>query len=109
MGHPFRSSGGVLSSRNRLPADRRLPLVYRLLDVRRQEAPADPLARTPKLALLEAALMLADEPLPVRKLAQVAALADGREARQLVQRLQGLYDQEGSSFQVEELAGGFQL
>jgi segregation and condensation protein B len=53
--------------------------------------------------------MLADEPLPARKLAQAAGLADGREARQLVQRLQALYEQEGSSFQVEELAGGYQL
>ena len=31
------------------------------------------------------------------------------EARALVKRLQSLYDADGSSFQVEEIAGGYQL
>lgn len=92
-----------------LPRDHRPPLAWRLLEAPRDKAPADPLARTPKLALLEAALMLADEPLSARKLAQVAGLEDGRVARQLVLQLQQLYESEGSAFQVEELAGGFQL
>jgi len=61
------------------------------------------------LAWVEAALMIADEPLPARKLAQAANLKNGTEARQLVKRLQELYDAEESAFQVEEIAGGFQL
>ena len=69
----------------------------------------DPLARDGKLARLEAALMLADEPLTARRLAEVAALVDTAEARQLVEQLRSLYDADGTAFQVEELAGGYQL
>jgi segregation and condensation protein B len=54
-------------------------------------------------------LFLAREPLASRKLAQLANLADGTEARTLIRRLNQLYDQGGSAFRVEELAGGFQL
>jgi segregation and condensation protein B len=53
--------------------------------------------------------MLADEPLTTRRLAEVAALADAAEARRLVDRLKVFYDTDGSAFQVEELAGGYQL
>ncbi len=53
--------------------------------------------------------MAADEPLTLRRLATVAGLADPTAARRLVQHLQTLYDQDGTAFQVEELAGGFQL
>jgi segregation and condensation protein B len=67
------------------------------------------LARDERLALVEAALLAADEPLTARKLATAAGLADGAEARRLVRRLQGLYDKDTTAFQVEELAGGFQL
>jgi segregation and condensation protein B len=74
------------------------------------EAPAlDPHARDPKLTRLEAVLMLADEPLPARRLADVAGLADAAEARRLIDRLKELYDADGTAFQVEELAGGYQL
>jgi len=68
-----------------------------------------PLGRDARLALIEAALVAADEPLSARRLAAVAALDDATEARRLVRKLQALYEQEGSAFQVEELAGGFQL
>ena len=53
--------------------------------------------------------MAADEPLTPRRLAAVAGLADAAEARRLVLRLRALYDQDGTAFQVEELAGGWQL
>jgi segregation and condensation protein B len=72
-------------------------------------AAAGPLARDRRLAQVEAALFLAREPLSSRKIAQLACLADGTEARTLVRRLNQLYDQGGSAFRVEELAGGFQL
>ena len=96
--------------RGQLPHNRRLPPVYRLLADEAGEGPAQgELAREPRLALVEAALFAADEPLNVRRLAAVAGLADGTEARRLVRKLQALYDKDGSAFQVEELAGGFQL
>ena len=53
--------------------------------------------------------MLADEPLAARKLADVAGLADAAEVRTFITRLQQLYDADGSAFQVEEIAGGYQL
>ncbi len=74
-----------------------------------EPAAADPLARDGKLARLEAALFLADEPLTARRLAEVAALADAAEARRLADRLRALYDADGTAFRVEELAGGYQL
>ncbi len=65
--------------------------------------------RSPKLARLEAVLLLAREPLASRKLADLADLADGTEARTLVRKLSRLYDVEGCAFRVVEVAGGFQL
>ena len=65
--------------------------------------------REARLAWVEAALLAADEPLTLRRLAAAAGVADASEARRLVERLQALYEQDGTAFQVEELAGGFQL
>ena len=70
---------------------------------------ADPWARDPRLARLEAVLFLAREPLSTRKLAQFAGLADGTEARTLIRRLNQAYDESGSAFRAEEVAQGFQL
>lgn len=69
----------------------------------------DPFARDASTARLEAVLFLAHEPINTRKLAQLANLADGTEARTLVRRLNEWYDSSGSSFRAEEVAGGFQL
>lgn len=66
-------------------------------------------ARDDRAARLEAVLFLAREPMNSRKLAQIAGLADGTEARTLVRRLNRWYDESGSAFRAEELAGGFQL
>ncbi len=74
------------------------------------EAPStDPHCRDARLARLEAVLLLADEPLPARRLAEVAGLADAAEARSLLDRLRAGYDADGSAFQIEEIAGGYQL
>lgn len=74
------------------------------------EAPShDPCARNSKLARLEAALILADEPLSARRLADVVGLLDAGEARALIERLKELHDLDGTAFQIEEIAGGFQL
>ncbi len=103
---------GPLARRDprRFPANHRAPPHYRLTAGR----PAEPAAqgeraRDPRLAWLEAALLAADEPLTARRLATAAGLGDGTEARRLVRKLQALYDADGTAFQVQEVAGGFQL
>jgi segregation and condensation protein B len=93
-----------------LPRNRPLPLIYRLLEREASDQVGqDALERDIRLATVEAALIAADEPLTARRLTAVAGLADATEARRLVARLQSLYEQDGSAFQVEELAGGWQL
>jgi segregation and condensation protein B len=72
-------------------------------------ASLDPLARDATLAGIEAILLLADEPLPLRKLAAVAGLPDAPAARRAIRKLQTLLENDGSAFQIEEVAGGFQL
>jgi segregation and condensation protein B len=75
-----------------------------------QEAVAEgPLARSPAMARLEAVFFLSREPQSTRRLAQLADLADGTEARSLVRKLNGLYDSAGCAFRAVEVAGGFQL
>ena len=66
-------------------------------------------SRSTRMAQLEAVLFIAREPLSTRKLAQLADLADGTEARTLVRALNHLYDAEQRAFQVVEVAGGIQL
>lgn len=58
---------------------------------------------------LEAVLFLAREPLSLRKLAQMANLADATEARTLVESLRNRYDDRNCAFQVAQVAGGYQL
>src|SRR5947209_7065746 len=109
MTHPLMRGPGVGRGRADLPQNRRLPALYRLLpDADGPAAPGEP-GRDARLARVEAALLSADEPLSPRKLTAAAGLADAAEARRLVQRLRELYERDGSAFQVEELAGGFQL
>jgi segregation and condensation protein B len=62
-----------------------------------------------RLTRVEAVLFLSREPLATRKLAIVAKLADGTEARTLVKLLAQRYDERGSALQVVEVAGGVQL
>jgi segregation and condensation protein B len=61
------------------------------------------------MARLEAVLFVADEPLTARRLAEAAGLADAAEARRTVEQLRARYDADGTAFQIEELAGGYQL
>jgi segregation and condensation protein B len=58
---------------------------------------------------VEAVLFLSREPLTLRKLAQLANLADGTEAKTLLNSLRERYDARGCAFQVAQVAGGFQL
>ncbi|MCA9248038.1 MAG: SMC-Scp complex subunit ScpB [Planctomycetales bacterium] len=61
------------------------------------------------MARLEAALFVAREPVSSRRLAQLASLPDGTRARSLARQLAEIYDLRESAFQIEEVAGGFQL
>lgn len=70
---------------------------------------SQPEARSRALAEVEAILWVAREPIGTRKLAQLAGLADGTEARTLVRKLNALYDSGGRAFRIEEIAGGLQL
>jgi len=65
--------------------------------------------RETRMAQVEAVLFLAREPLNTRRLARLANLADGTEARTLVGRLNRIYDHRQTAFRAEEVAGGFQL
>jgi len=91
------------------PPNHRLPDLYRPGDDAVDTGPVDPQARDARLARVEAVLLLADEPLPARKIASVADLADAAEARTLLDKLRHLYDADGTAFQLEEIAGGYQL
>ena len=68
-----------------------------------------PYARDAILSQLEAYLFATDEPLSIRKLATLLKLKSSDEVRRQIQRLGGLYEQEGSALQLVELAGGYQL
>src|SRR5207248_1618937 len=97
-------------NRHRLPANHDLPATYRLLDL----DPEPPIAqgehaRDPQLALIEAVLFAADEPITLRKLAALTGIQGTAAARKLVRRLRDSYEAEGSAFQIEEVAGGLQL
>src|SRR5688572_11117244 len=71
-----------------------------------QRAAAQRLGRRSRL---EVVLFLSREPLTPRKLAQLANLTDGTEARTLLGSLRKRYDERGCAFQVVQVAGGYQL
>lgn len=91
------------------PGNTTVPKALRFTPDVTEILPPHPLGRDAALARLEAALFLADEPLPARKLADAAGLPDGHAARRLIERLRTLYADDNSSFQIEELGGGYQL
>ncbi len=64
---------------------------------------------TDRRTRLEAILLLAGEPLTLRRMAQLANLEDATEARTLLEQLRRVYEARGSAFQIEQLAGGYQL
>lgn len=65
--------------------------------------------RSVKMARLEAVLLVADQALSFRKLAQFATLADASEAQHLVKQLNAAYDKMACAFRVEQLATGCRL
>jgi segregation and condensation protein B len=109
---PARVSRGPETRRGlgRFPRDSRLPLAYHL--DRGEGAPVaarGELARDQALALVEAALLAADEPLTPRRLAAIAGLPSAGEARRLMRKLHSVLEKDASAFQIVELAGAFQL
>jgi segregation and condensation protein B len=70
---------------------------------------ARPGVRDDEIARVEAVLFLARDPLPVRRIARLARLADGTRARSLIRQLDALYESESSPFRIETVAGGFQI
>lgn len=66
-------------------------------------------ANTNRLGRLEAVLMLADGPLPLRRLARAAGLAGAPEARELLRDLQKRLAARRSGLEVVEVAGGWRL
>ncbi len=102
---PPRRSFAILRPRNHP-----LPPIYRqVADGDELGTSSDPHGRDRSMSILEAVLLIADEPLPIRKLVQVTGLADATTVRRLLDKLQAFYDADGSAFELEELAGGYQL
>jgi len=102
--HPLRAKS---TTRNR-PVNHRLPAVYRLRNVgNRQDVKPD--CRSTEMARLEAVLWLADEPLPLRKIGAILGINSIGHVEQLIDQLQSVLTAEDSAFQIEELAGGYQL
>ncbi len=65
--------------------------------------------RSPKMARLEAALFVAERALSLRKLMQMATLADVKEAQSLIDQLNVSYDADGSAFRIERVAVGYKM
>src|SRR5438093_6767317 len=72
----------------RTPHDHRLPEVYRVLRSANEDiAPTADFVRDAKLAVVEAALFVAEEPQTAKKLATLAGLSDPAEVRRLIHKL----------------------
>jgi len=65
--------------------------------------------RTPKMARVEAVLLVAGTAVPPRRLAQLATLADATEARTIVGKLNAVYQQWNTPFRVEKVAAGYRM
>jgi len=61
------------------------------------------------LSQVEAVLFLSRDPIPGRRLAQLAEIPEGTRIRSLIQRLNSQYDAQSRAFRVFEVGGGFQL
>jgi segregation and condensation protein B len=61
------------------------------------------------LQRVEAILFLARKPLNSRKIAQLAQLEDGTQARTMIGHLNRRYDEVGRAFHVKKISGGFQM
>ena len=58
---------------------------------------------------VEAVLFLSRGPVNTRKIAQLASLEDGTQARTMIGHLNRRYDEVGRAFHVKKIAGGYQM
>ena len=91
------------------PVDHRRRYSWRIVSLGSSPPAIDPLTRDPPLARLEAVLLLADEPLSLRRLTEAALLPDTATTQRLLARLEQFYDADQTAFQIVEVAGGYQL
>jgi segregation and condensation protein B len=61
------------------------------------------------MARVEAAMLVMDAPLSIRRLMQLATLADVADARHLIDQLNAAYDRDGTAFRIERVASGYRL
>ena len=96
-------------SHSRRPGDAR-PASHSLhrFDLAAEHA-AEPHARSAPLARLEAVLFLAEEPMSLRRLTDVAGLKDGTETKRLLAQLRELLQSAAGGFRIEEIAGGYRF
>ncbi len=59
--------------------------------------------------VVEAVLFATDEPIPPAKLVEIVGTGDVREMRKIIETLNEKYEQMGTAFRVEEIAGGYQM
>jgi len=57
----------------------------------------------------EALLFASPQPLPAKKIAQIVGNTDARVVRTAIEKLTEEYDEQGHAFQIQEIAGGFQI
>lgn len=59
--------------------------------------------------ITEALLFASPQPLPANKIANVVGNTDARAVRKAIDKLTQEYQEQGHAFQVQEIAGGFQV
>ncbi|HHT9110504.1 MAG TPA: SMC-Scp complex subunit ScpB [Candidatus Brocadiaceae bacterium] len=59
--------------------------------------------------IIEALIFATEEPIPLRKLTEIIEGMDSLQIQEAIQQLKSDYDLQGRSFQIEEIAGGYQL
>lgn len=59
--------------------------------------------------IVESLLFAAGEPIPLRKLTEIIEDTDGALIQEAIALLKNDYETQGRSFQVEEIAGGYQI
>ncbi|MBE7444296.1 MAG: SMC-Scp complex subunit ScpB [Planctomycetia bacterium] len=59
--------------------------------------------------IVESLVFAAEEPITLRKLTDIIEGADSPQIQEAILQLKADYDAQGRSFQIEEIAGGYQL
>ena len=59
--------------------------------------------------IVESLIFAAEEPITLRKLIDIIEGADSAQIQESITQLKNDYDMQGRSFQIEEVAGGYQL